>query len=162
MAIRLRRPRPDGWLVYGIPAKGDLRIDYIGETDDLERRIAEHKRTSWWRDEVDFDRVVILDRKLPTKTAARVREAELIRTVRPRFNDRHNRANPRRQPRPAAPPRRPVAARRWEPAGLTVPVGAWVALFAGSWWAMAEHVHGPAAPAGLATFVVGMALRRRG
>jgi hypothetical protein len=74
--------------VYIIPSR-TARPAYIGEGYDPYRRIACHRREAWWWHLVDTTREPTIE-WLPSKTAARAREQELIGQLAPYGNDRHN------------------------------------------------------------------------
>ncbi len=58
---------------------------YVGVTDNLPRRMADHCSKEWWRDM----RAMSVE-EFPTRAAALAAEAELIRTARPTHNVIHN------------------------------------------------------------------------
>lgn len=91
------------WLYIG-PDKCAKRTAYVGITDNLRRRFAQHRRLdlawcdeherveNWWVAHVDERR---METKLyPSRAAALAAEARAIRDLRPHFNIVHNSDNP--------------------------------------------------------------------
>lgn len=82
--------------------KAEMRLGYVGETNNLKRRWQEHARESWWWDQIvqDADHMVTKTFYGPTPEAAereaKVAESHAIDTELPLWNTKENEKNPTR------------------------------------------------------------------
>lgn len=72
------------WVVYRA-YDADDRLIYVGATGNIERRLSNHRSTSWWS---SLARRVEVERHPAMPDALRA-ETEAIRTERPAFNMQH-------------------------------------------------------------------------
>lgn len=69
-------------IVYHLYAPG--RLVYVGVTDDLDRRLAEHRRSSWWWPCINP--LLTYVEAHPTREAAEEAERVAIQTLHPAAN----------------------------------------------------------------------------